>query len=268
MSDSVLYTIGRYVDNYESVEGRLLSNGLYVLNIVFIGLYVLSTYGVFALYSEWVVRVEVGIALVFVVELLARLRFAEDTRGELFNFYTLVDVLAISPVLLYPLSLGFSADFLRVFYALRAVRFLRIALENKRFFGVKINDARITKVKILLTIGLIFFITAGMFYELETGINPEIDNFGDSLYFSIVAISTAGFGDITPYTDAGRFVTMLGLLVAITLIPIQVAQARAVSGKSERVCSRCGLADHDADARYCKQCGEKFVSDESGGRKG
>jgi hypothetical protein len=40
----------------------------------------------------------------------------------------------------------------------------------------------------------------------------------DSLYFSVVAITTVGFGDVTPTTDASKLFTIFYILAGIALI--------------------------------------------------
>jgi hypothetical protein len=40
----------------------------------------------------------------------------------------------------------------------------------------------------------------------------------DSLYFSVVAVTTVGFGDITPSNDASKLFTVAYILVGISLI--------------------------------------------------
>ncbi len=40
----------------------------------------------------------------------------------------------------------------------------------------------------------------------------------DSLYFSVVAVTTVGFGDITPSTDSSKLFTVGYILVGISLI--------------------------------------------------
>lgn len=254
-----LKTLGFYIEDYSTSKGRWLSNILYALNVLFIGLYVISTYEITQRWARFIIVAEVFIALVFLFELLVRVYVADNMIEELTSFFTIVDILAITPVLLYPISLGYSIDFLRVFYALRAIRFLRITIENQRFFGITVDESRIGQIRIIMTIFLIFFVTAGVFYEIEHILNPDIGNFGNALYFSIVAISTTGFGDITPVTSMGRAVTMIGLLLAITLIPIQIAKARSLTSiDGSKECSRCGQSGHAEDARYCKYCGEKL----------
>lgn len=40
----------------------------------------------------------------------------------------------------------------------------------------------------------------------------------DSLYFSVVAVTTVGFGDIVPSTDASKLFTVLYVISGITIV--------------------------------------------------
>jgi len=40
----------------------------------------------------------------------------------------------------------------------------------------------------------------------------------DSLYFSVIAVTTVGFGDITPSTDASKLFTVLYVISGITIV--------------------------------------------------
>ncbi len=40
----------------------------------------------------------------------------------------------------------------------------------------------------------------------------------DAYYFSVVSLATVGYGDITPKTDLGKFVTTFYLLIGIGLL--------------------------------------------------
>jgi voltage-gated potassium channel Kch len=42
--------------------------------------------------------------------------------------------------------------------------------------------------------------------------------FVDSLYFSVVSLTTVGYGDIAPTTDAGKLFTVLYLLIGVGII--------------------------------------------------
>ena len=40
----------------------------------------------------------------------------------------------------------------------------------------------------------------------------------DALYFTIITLTTIGYGDLTPQTDAGKIFTMIYIFVGISLI--------------------------------------------------
>jgi hypothetical protein len=40
----------------------------------------------------------------------------------------------------------------------------------------------------------------------------------DSIYFSVIAVTTVGFGDITPSTDASKIFTVVYVLVGISIV--------------------------------------------------
>mgnify|MGYP002338614566 FL=1 len=67
------------------------------------------------------------------------------------------------------------------------------------------------------------------------------------------AVSTVGFGDIIPTTVAGRWVTILAVLVGFILIPWQVSRLRN-PGAPTANCPRCGQAIDEPD-RFCRTCG-------------
>jgi voltage-gated potassium channel len=41
----------------------------------------------------------------------------------------------------------------------------------------------------------------------------------DAVYFSVVTMTTVGFGDVTPLSEIGRLLTVLMILTEIALIP-------------------------------------------------
>jgi voltage-gated potassium channel len=106
---------------------------------------------------------------------------------------------------------------------------------------------------------------------VENGINHEVDTFGDAFYFTVVTLTTVGFGDITPHAEAGRWVTVLMVLSGIILLPWQarriVKEWVRIGTKNEVICTGCGLRFHDKDASHCKSCGQliyqQYDGDES-----
>ncbi|MBN1903563.1 MAG: two pore domain potassium channel family protein, partial [Deltaproteobacteria bacterium] len=141
---------------------------------------------------------------------------------------------------------------------LRVFRFLRFTATPDFFFGIlTIHVLRV--VKLFMIIFMIFFISSGCFLLFENGINPNVTTFGDAFYFTVVTLTTVGFGDIAPVTGGGRAVTVLMIISGIILIPWQASQIVKewvhMATKSDVICKKCGLRYHDRDASHCKSCG-------------
>ena len=81
-------------------------------------------------------------------------------------------------------------------------------------------------------------------------------DFVDALYFTVAALSTTGFGDITLLgSTSGELLSVAMMIVGITLF-FRLAQAAfRPGGKVRHPCPQCDLLRHDPDAVHCKACG-------------
>ena len=145
--------------------------------------------------------------------------------------------------LLYPLTPWAIVDFLAIlpglnilgqgFKVLRISRLLRI-LRLFKFIRYSRNIKMLGNVikrekKILLTVlGIAIFyifISALIMFNAEPHINPETGqetfaNFFDALYWATVTLTTVGYGDVTPVTDIGRFISMVSSLFGVAVIAL------------------------------------------------
>jgi len=62
------------------------------------------------------------------------------------------------------------------------------------------------------------FIGGAVIYVFEAHANPKIENFFDAIYWSLITISTVGYGDITPVTEEGKVLTMVLIIIGIGFI--------------------------------------------------
>ena len=96
-----------------------------------------------------------------------------------------------------------------------------------------------------------------------TFMTVEDFDFHKAVWFSFITSLTIGYGDVSPGTPLGKFLSVLLMLAgyAIIAVPtgIVTAEMRNKRQNLEKVCDRCGNEDIDDDSRYCKICGEKVV---------
>jgi len=235
--------------------GRATNAALYALNTVFVLLYIASTYDLPVAWLAAIRTTEVGLAVVFLGEYGIRIRAADDPWTELTNPYTVLDLLAVVPVLV---TQGIGIGFLRGLHTLRIFRFLRLLIDEQQLLGRRLSIRAVRRLELSVTIFLIFFLSTGFIYAVEGGVNPAISNFGDAFYYTVIAVSTVGFGDIIPVTVAGRWITVLAVLVGFVLIPWQATRLRqSTADEDGDNCPRCGTAVADTD-RYCRRCGRRL----------
>lgn len=251
MVTRVLDRIGFLLKDRETRMGRATNAVLYALNTAFIAVYVLSTYQLSPTHATAVRITELVLASVFVLEYVVRVYAADDSRRELRNPYTVVDLVAVLPVFVFP---GPDVGFLRGLHTLRVFRFLRLLVDEQQFLGRSLRVRTVRRIELSATIFLIFFIATGFLYAVEVAANDAIANFGDAFYYTVIAVSTVGFGDIVPRTEAGRWVTVAAVLVGFVLIPWQASRLRDPYHLPATQCPRCGERIDDRD-RYCRRCG-------------
>jgi voltage-gated potassium channel len=56
---------------------------------------------------------------------------------------------------------------------------------------------------VITHLGIFLFVMTALVYETQHWTNPHIRNYIDALYFTVTALTTTGFGDITLPGTAG-----------------------------------------------------------------
>ena len=91
------------------------------------------------------------------------------------------------------------------------------------------------------------------------------DNIPDSIYWSIVTITTVGYGDISPVTPLGKLIASFIMFIGYGIIAVPtgiVTTEMALDARNRKdgheTCPACGRDGHDRDAEFCKYCGAKL----------
>ncbi|MEM6501035.1 MAG: ion transporter [Cyanobacteria bacterium P01_C01_bin.89] len=222
--------------------------------------FVATTFDIDPAIAQTLRHIDRWLSILFVIEYGMRWWSAPNRWRYPFQLYSLIDLVAVVPMVLG----GWDILYVRLLRSFRILLLLRFFDRRRILNRLSLADSQILG-RIILTLLCLLFIAAGLIYNVEHSTpNSAIHNFLDAFYFTVVTMTTVGFGDITPLSNAGRLVTLLMILAGITLIPWQVSELvrqliRSVQ-KVNQKCSGCGWAFHDPDAQFCKRCGAELGS--------
>lgn len=252
------------LNDTDTLPGKLLDLILLVFNLLACVLFVVASYAPSPTPQHLVV-LEIMVVIIFIIEYLARIRVAEKPWHYVFSFYGLIDLISIVPTFLPIRGMGF----LRGLKVLRILRFLRY-LEDERFFFGRISRLQLQGFKTIFIILTILFVSAGLILYSESGApRGSIKGFGEAFYFCVVTMATVGFGDFVPVTTAGRWFTVVMILMGLIIVPWQAGKLVKELLRSERLrkqvtCPQCGLTEHERDASHCKACGAVIFQEYEG----
>ena len=247
-----------YLENTNTIIGLWFNLGILGLILLSSAVFVAQTYSISQQLQASLKFIDLVILIIFTVEYLLRLWVAEKPIKFLFSFFGIIDLIAI-----LPLFIGWTdIRFIRVFRWFRILRIIRFWRIERKILGFKTEDS-IVFVRIFLTLFTLIFVYAGLIYQVEHQINSDrLENFFDAFYFVVVTMTTVGYGDVTPLSEAGRFMTVLMIFTGVLFIPWQlselIAQVVKTANSVEQQCVGCGLSRHEPDALFCKQCGTRL----------
>ncbi len=204
---------------------------------------------------EWV------ITIVFTLEYLLRIYIAYDRKRYVMGFWGIVDLLSVLPAYISLIVSGYHyltlvriLRLLRIFRILKMIRFIR---EIEVLLVALRNSAR----KILVFLACVFLlaiILGTAMYVAENHTNG-FTSIPQCIYWAIVTITTVGYGDIVPLTNAGKVIASVIMLVGYSIIAvptgvISVEFARTMATLHK--CSACKKAVSGDDI-FCRHCGQK-----------
>lgn len=227
--------------------GRRFRYGLVVFDVVTI-FYIIGTS--FTEHGGIIDIIDAVFGVILLADFAARMAIARKPWRELLYPSTWADVAAIVSFLAPIIGEGLA--FLRV---LRTVRLLR----TYHLLAQLRADSRTFRrheevIFAVANLAVFIFIVTGAVYETQHYSNPHIQNYADALYFTVTALTTTGFGDITLPGTVGRLLSVVIMIFGVTLF-FNLARALINPNKVRFSCPDCGLNRHDVDAVHCKACG-------------
>jgi len=242
-------------------------------NIVLIGSIVISVIVVMldsvesisSVYGKLLFSMEWAFTVLFTFEYLLRLFCTRRPTKYATSFFGVIDLLAILPTYLSILIPG--SQYLLVIRILRVLRVFRV-LKLAKFLGesdmlIQALQASRRKITIFLFAVLTMVIILGsLMYVIESRENG-FTSIPRSIYWAIVTLTTVGYGDIHPKTGLGQALAAVIMILGYGLIAVPTGiftvEASTIKQRlASRTCADCGSENHEKDAVFCKDCGERL----------
>lgn len=250
---------------------------LFILIIVSVLLVMLeSVKWIDATYHKTLFILEWIVTIFFTIEYIARIVTIKKPWKYVFSFYGIIDFLSTIPLYLSYVFAGSQAllairafRLLRVFRILKLVRFLGEASQLRK--ALKASRAKIT---VFLFAVLIVSVMLGTVMFMIEGEQAGFTSIPTSIYWTIVTLTTVGYGDIAPITPQGQLIATLIMLLGYGIIAVPTGIVTAEMGKNRddnkiandehyihlntQACTTCAKEGHRDGAKYCYNCGNEL----------
>lgn len=222
------------------------------------------------LICEWIVTI------FFTIEYTARIIAVKKPWKYILSFYGIIDLLSTIPLYLSYLFAG--SQVLLAFRAFRLLRIFRI-LKLVKFIGEasQLRAALIasrTKIAVFIYVVLILSVIMGTVMYLIESDEAGFTSIPRSIYWTIVTLTTVGYGDIAPQTNLGQFIATVIMILGYGIIAVPTGIVTVEFSKANKnsknkvtpgfvhtntqACPSCAAEGHRDDATHCYNCGDEL----------
>ncbi len=216
--------------------------------------------GNFFSWGEWF------FTILFTVEYILRLISLKRPWRYAVSFWGFIDLVAVIPTYLGLVWGGIpSLIFIRVLRLLRIFRVFKLGQFVEEAMHLR-RAMKASMPKIIVFLGAVLtlmVIMASVMYSVE-GSDSGFTSIPVAMYWTVVTMTTVGYGDIAPHTPLGQFIASVimilgyGIIAVPTgIVSVEIARENRKS-VSTQACPVCGKEGHEPDAIHCKFCGSKL----------
>ncbi|KER34254.1 hypothetical protein T265_00104 [Opisthorchis viverrini] len=191
--------------------------------------------------------VDTACVVIFTIEYMARLYAAESRWKYIKSVMALIDLVAILPyyiALFLPSNKNFSGSLvtLRVFRVFRIFKFSRHS-QGLRILGCTLKSCAQELGFLLFSLTLVVVIFATVIYYIEKfDSQTRFLSIPASAWYTIVTMTTLGYGDMVPSTILGKIVgsvcSLCGVLVIALPVPVIVSNFSRIYQQNQRADGR------------------------------
>ncbi len=171
---------------------------------------------------------------VFSIEYLLRIFISNKPFGYIFSFYGIIDFLAVIPYYLSSIDLRFLRAF-RIFRIFRAFKLIKYNKALNRFqIAYRIIKEELMLFMVVIII-LLFIVSAGIYF-FENEAQPEVfKSIFHSAWWSIVTLTTVGYGDVYPITVGGKIFTFFVLIIGVGVVTVPAGLVATSLSKAREI---------------------------------
>ena len=219
-------------------------------------------------YHELIMAFEWGFTILFTIEYFFRIYAVNRPFKYIFSFMGIVDLLAIIPT--YLIFIFPAVHWMSVIRAIRLIRIFRIFKLSRYLRGahtmqIALRSSRPKIIVFLLSVMLLVIILGTLMYIIENSARTNgFENIPNSIYWSIITLTTVGYGNIVPMTILGKIVASFIMILGygIIAVPTGIVTAEFSRKRKEKVntqvCPDCTAEGHEMEAKFCNKCGAEL----------
>jgi len=201
---------------------------------------------------------------IFSVEYALRVYSAPNRMSYIFSAYGIIDLAAVLPVFFIGGNESFALRLIRTVALFRMLKLLRYA-----------QDVQVLLQSLSQSLMILFMLVTGIILLAIMGGNIiyllEPENFKsafDGAWWSLVTMSTVGYGDYVPHTLLGRIVAGGAMVIGIGLFAIVTGLISSRIIEAMRAYERCNCrsCNYSVERKslYCSHCGIRDPIDDYG----
>ena len=177
---------------------------------------------------------EIFCIAIFSIEYLLRISVSKKPLSYIFSFYGIIDFLAVIPYYLSSIDLRFLRAF-RIFRIFRAFKLIRYNKALNRFqIAYRIVKEELMLFMIVILI-LLFIVSAGIYF-FENEAQPDVfKSIFHSAWWSIVTLTTVGYGDVYPITVLGKIFTFFVLIIGVGVVTVPAGLVATSLSKAREI---------------------------------
>ncbi|MBU1221670.1 ion transporter [Myxococcota bacterium] len=216
-----MLSLKQIIEKNDTREGKIFAFSIQILIIISLVSFSLETLPDLSSRSRFILDViETVTVIIFTIEYLLRLWVAENKLKFIFSFYGIIDLLAILP---FYIAKGIDLRSIRIVRLFRLFRMFKVLRYSRAIHRISRAFKSIKEELILFIVstGFLLYLSSVGIYYFESGVQPkQFKSIFHCLWWSVVTLTTVGYGDAFPITTGGKIFTSIIAMIGIGVVAV------------------------------------------------